>query len=65
MGEIVDLGNGVTYELPVNKPKTYRKVVSIISLDHGVTYEVTEYVPMENDNQHRGCTYPLWGWSRN
>jgi hypothetical protein len=43
--DVVDLGGGVTYEIPVPQPKTYDKVIEIIDLGGGVTYEITSLVP--------------------
>lgn len=43
--DVVDLGGGVTYEIPVPQPKRYDKVIEIIDLGGGVTYEITNLVP--------------------
>jgi len=62
MGEIIELGDGVTYEMPVSEARQYRKVVSVIDFGNGVTYEVTDYVPVEND-KHRQQAAWWWFWN--
>ena len=47
-GEVIDLGGGVTYEMPLQEKTVYRKVVDVVNLGDGVTYELTSYVPIGN-----------------
>lgn len=47
VAEIVDLGGGVTYEMPIPKRTVYKRVVEVVNLGSGVTYEITSHVPVD------------------
>lgn len=43
--EVIPVRDGVTYEVPVKKKTKYSKLVEIVDLGGGVTYEMTSMVP--------------------
>ena len=58
--DVVDLGGGVTYEIPVPQPKKYDKVIEIVDLGGGVTYEITNLVPHgQSWSGSRGSSYVM------